>query len=161
MTVVYSPRDPVPVRLWGKDHWSTFAYLETRIVDHNGMPNLDHMRPDVDRHPAMGNRATANRSPDSMKKHPTRLKDANGKQLFLYDHDDWDCADDAEAAGFLVNNGSGINRMYALTDLGAEVASAIRQHKASGKNFHTFRWPVTEPKTLAEAHELVRSEVAA
>lgn len=142
MTVVYSPRDPVPVHLWGKDHWSTFAYLETRIVDHKGMPDLDHMRPDLVRHPAMGNRATLSGSQSSRKKYPTRLKAADGKNLFLYDHDDWDCADDAETAGFLVNNGSGINRVYAMTKLGAEVASVLRQHKSAGHNFHIFRWPV-------------------
>lgn len=31
------PRDKnVPVLLFGKDHWSTFAYIETRLVDHGG-----------------------------------------------------------------------------------------------------------------------------
>ncbi|KKN18694.1 hypothetical protein LCGC14_0953100 [marine sediment metagenome] len=151
MTVVYSPRDPVPVHLWGKDHWATFAYLETRIVDHNGMPDLDHMRPDLDRHPLMGNRATSSGSQSSREKHPTRLKDADGEALYLYDHDDWDCADDAEAAGFLVNKGSGINRMYALTDLGAKVASALRRHKSAGHNFHTFRWLVVPVPVKAAA----------
>lgn len=31
------PRDKyVPMALFGKDHWSTFAYVETRLVDHGG-----------------------------------------------------------------------------------------------------------------------------
>jgi hypothetical protein len=36
------PRDPVPIELWGKDHWTTLAYIETRCVDYDGVPNHDH-----------------------------------------------------------------------------------------------------------------------
>lgn len=44
---------PVPVEMWGKDHWSTFGYIETRCVDHDGVPDREHMRCDTDLHPGL------------------------------------------------------------------------------------------------------------
>lgn len=66
------PRDPVPVEKFGKDHWSTFAYIETRCVDYKGVPDRDHMRCDVDRHPGLVNRGSGG----SNQKYPTILKGA-------------------------------------------------------------------------------------
>ena len=74
---------PVPMAQWGKDHWSTFAYIETRCVDFDGVPCRDHMRCDLDRHPSLRHRGT------SENKYPTRLKGGQERQ----DHDDWDCID--------------------------------------------------------------------
>ena len=39
------------VSQFGKDHWSTFAYIETRCVDRKGRLEKRNMRCDVDRHP--------------------------------------------------------------------------------------------------------------
>lgn len=102
-------RDFVPMLMWGKDHWSTFAYVECRIVDHAGMLEHDHMRTDADRHPllmsAKRRALTANLTD---KEYPTRLKatavpDADGHFgiVVLPDHDDYDCLEDAIAAGLL------------------------------------------------------------
>ena len=41
----------VPMDRWGKDHWSTFMYVETRCVDHGGKLNHSHMREDGIQHP--------------------------------------------------------------------------------------------------------------
>lgn len=103
-------RDFVPVLMWGKDHWSTFAYVETRIVDYAGMLDHDHMRTDADRHPllmsAKRRALTANLTGP---KYPTKLKatavpDADGhySMVALPDHDDYDCLEDAIAAGLLI-----------------------------------------------------------
>lgn len=123
----------VPIEKWGKDHWSVFGYIETRIVDHKGMPDIEHMRVDTDLHPQFGNRACRD---TGNKRYPTRLND----DTTLHPHDDWSCLDDCEALGLLENIGTGINRVYKLTDRGSRCAAALRKHKANGGVFHTFRW---------------------
>jgi hypothetical protein len=117
----------IPVAQWGKDHWSTFAYIECRCVDDGGKPNIKHMRCDRDLHPQFSH------VPDALdKKYPTRYKGGE-----LIDHD-WSCLDDCEMAGLLENIGTGLNRVYRLTPLGRLVAAQLRQHKQDGKNFHDF-----------------------
>ena len=115
-----------PMHLWGKDHWSTLAYIETRIVDR------EHMRANPDLHPFFVNRAA--RSTD--RKYPTRLNDGSE----LHPHDDWSCLDDCEAVGLVENIGTGVNRAYRLTEEGERCTAALRKHKADGKRFHDFRW---------------------
>lgn len=104
-------RANVPIYLFGKDHWSTYAYVETRIVDYAGLLNHDHMRTDADRHPLMmGHKRTMARgaAQNNTRKHPTRLKartapDSDGKfgSVELPDHDDYDCLEDLVAAGLV------------------------------------------------------------
>lgn len=117
----------VPIERWGADHWSTFAYIETRIVDHKGCPNIPHMRCDGDLHPQFAHGGTTG------KKYPTRYKGGE-----LKDHDDWSCLDDCELIGLLENKGTGMNRVYKLTALGRLVAAQLRAHKAIEGSFATF-----------------------
>lgn len=121
----------VPMKDWGKDHWSTFAYIETRIVDYGGVPNREHMRCNAKIHPGLTN--SANRMFSSDKEYPTRLKTGQ-KQ----DHDDWSCLDDAESAGLLLNIGTGVNPVFKLTPLGQTVAAQLREFKAKGGQFRDF-----------------------
>lgn len=98
---------PVPVALFGKDHWSTFAYVETRIVDHAGMLDHNHMRCDADQHPLL--MSAKNRMITvGLSKYPTKLKSSttpNAEGVFgfaeLADHDDYDCLEDMITAGLL------------------------------------------------------------
>ena len=116
---------------FGKDHWSTFAYIETRCVDHKGLPKREHMRCHAGRHPLQ----------DHGHGHsPTRLK--NGE---IHNHDDWDCLDDCEREGLLNNLGSAANPYFVMTAKGHEVASQLRAHKAAGRNFCDFT-PRLEPQ---------------
>lgn len=124
--VVEEPR--VPIEQWGADHWSTFAYIETRCVDHGGAPDIRHMRCDSDRHPQFAHVV----SPGN-KKYPTRYKGGE-----LTDHDDWDCMDDCELLGLIENKGTGLHRVYKLTALGRMVAAQLRQHKMDKGTFATF-----------------------
>lgn len=114
----YKEGDFVPITAWGKDHWSTFGYLECRVVDNKGVLDFRHMR---------GQRGVKC-------KYPTRL--AFGVEL--KDHSDWDCLDDIEEAGLIVNHGSGINPLVQLTEKGLLVAAALRAHKATGGSFGNF-----------------------
>ena len=127
------PRDPVPMELWGKDHWSTLGYIETRCVDHGGEVENDRMRTDSDRYPALVGPRVAMLGP-SRKKYPTQL--AGGKKL--KNHDDWDCAADMEAAGLLKWEGTGLRPVFVLTKKGLQVSAQLREHKAGGGCFATF-----------------------
>ena len=127
----------VPVEKFGKDHWSTFVYLETRVVDHRGQPARQHLRIDANRHPGLAWRHLYSEDDPNKKKFPTRL--VGGEEL--HDHDDWDCAEDLEAAGLLEIHGTGLNPIIRLTDEGRTVASDLRRHKAAGRNFASYRSP--------------------
>lgn len=117
----FEPTDPewqvtsdpaVPMERWGKDHWSTFAFVETRIVDHRGVLDHDRMRTHANRHPMlMGAKSRVGRlgSSGDGSAYPTRLKRAlplgqvtgDPQPVELPHHDDYDCLDDAIAAGLL------------------------------------------------------------
>lgn len=134
------PRDPVPIEWWGKDHWNTLVYIETRCVDYDGVPNHDHMRIDIDRHDGMvGVRQGISSVIANNRKYPTRLRDG----IELMDHDDWDCAEDAEKLGLIINKGSGINPVYEMTDKGHALTARLRAHKSRGGNYSNF-----EPGTI-------------
>jgi hypothetical protein len=118
---------PIPIENWGRDHWSTFAYIETRIVDHKDVPQLEHMRCNNQIHGQLGHRGGCS------SRYPTKLREGEAT-----DHDDWSCLDDAEAAGLLENIGTDLNRVYKLTDKGFSVAGQLRRYKADDGNFATF-----------------------
>lgn len=66
-------RPAVTPATWGRDHWSTLAYIETRIVDHSGVPSREHMRCDPKRHPLLAHDGSRGGSPS-----PTRLTGGKG-----------------------------------------------------------------------------------
>lgn len=118
---------PIPIADWGRDHWSTFAYIETRIVDHKGVPQREHMRCNNKIHGQFGHRGGCSSL------YPTKLREGEAT-----DHDDWSCLDDAEAAGLLENISTGLHPVYKLTERGFAVAGQLRRHKAGDGNFSTF-----------------------
>ena len=70
----------VPPTDWGKDHWSTLAFLETAAVDNKGLVQNAHMRAHPRLHPKYAHTGSTG-------EYPTRLKDG----FELKDHDDWSC----------------------------------------------------------------------
>jgi len=124
----------ISIKDFGKDHWSTFAYIETLCVDSPnsegvGVINGRRMRCDTDRHPLLvgGLYSFAD------EKYPTRLRE--GKELS--NHDDWDCLEDLEREG-LLEIISLINGFVKLTEKGIKIAGELRGHKARGGTFSTF-----------------------
>jgi hypothetical protein len=118
----------IPVRQWGRDHWSLLLYLETVAVDHGGVigwgagQGFIRLRCDPGTHPLLcGPRLTA---PASCQ--PTRL--ANDERIEAYD--DWDCFDDLEAAGFVANVGTGTNPVVQFTDRGWTKVGELRRARA-------------------------------
>lgn len=122
----------ISMEKWGKDHWSTFAYIETLAVDNGGfaIPEHQRMRTNEKIHPHLVGTSLGN---SGGSQYPTRLKDGE-----IQGHDDWDCLDDAIEEGLLVDVGTGLNRCYKLTKYGQKVASALRTHKQEGKTFTEF-----------------------
>lgn len=118
----------IPVERWGKDHWSMLAYVETRAVDYGGKVDPRHLRENPLVSPPRGNPMPSN-------EHPTRLVDGEK----VSPHDDWCCIEDLIAFGLLVWEGTGANPIFRLTARGWAVVSALRQHKAKGGTFATFR----------------------
>lgn len=108
-------QEHVPVNRFGKDHWTTFGYIETRIVDYVGLLNLDHMRIDQGRHPMLATMRPRRLAGFDLSftatgdnQYPTRLKSEapnseTGRftMVNLDNHDDYDCVDDLVAAGLL------------------------------------------------------------
>ncbi len=153
---------PVPLSDWGRDHWSTFGYLETRVVDYGGVLNVEHMRCDPRLHPSFSNRANRDVRADTPR---TRL--AGDRTIEA--HDDWSCVEDAIELGLVSLVGSeaspaeirgalrapanvawrrnppdefmpGRSPRFALTERGQKAAAALRAHKGAGLSFSTFHW---------------------
>ena len=122
---------------WGKDHWSTFAYVETLCVEGIGgvgIPDKNKMRCDSSKHPGLiGSTNNMLGLYDDKTTYPTRLKTGE-----INNHDDWDCIDDMEEYGLIKTMGTGMNPAYLLTKIGSIVSHEIRVHKANGGNFSNF-----------------------
>ena len=94
------PEAPVSPARFGKDHWSTFAYVETRAVDYKGAVDHDHLRCAAARHPLLltaKRRAFAGEHPGA-DRYPTRLQEPREE---IAPHDDYDCMGDLVVAGLL------------------------------------------------------------
>lgn len=124
---------------FGKDHWSTFAYIETCCVDHKGIIEFSRMRTNEKTHPFYKDARSC--SFPWAESNGTRLKSYfQDNSLIDPEHDDWDCIDDLIDAGLLEWNGTGANPVFKLTKLGIKVAAKLREHKANGGYFANFEW---------------------
>ncbi len=120
---------------WGKDHWSTFAYIETRTVDYKGILNNRHMRANPRLHREFAHIQDG-------KDYPTIIKGGD----VIENHDDWSCLEDMVANDLVrvwvkqvetrVFNNS-LARVE-LTETGRWVANQLREHKAAGGMYATF-----------------------
>ena len=140
VTVVEDEREKqvgIPMSLWGKDHWSVFAYVHYLCVNHPGgfgEPEPEEVQANLNRHPQF----VLSRFGTVMDgaKWGIRLKD--GVELPGPDYDEYDCLDDAEREGLMDNKGTGLHRSYKMTNYGNEVAGELMAHKANGGNFADF-----------------------
>lgn len=123
---------PIPIELWGKDHWSVLAYVEARCVnttDGIGKPDPRNIQTNHHRHPFMGNLTDGSQ-------YSIRLK--GGKTLPGPDYDEWDVLDDLEHFGLIENVGSGINRAYRMQPLGNDLVGQLRTYKTQGGDYADF-----------------------
>ena len=136
---------------FGKDHWSLLAYVEHCCVNgRDGFGEIDRRR--VRCNPNTNHMLAGVYSNDTQWKlsYSTRLagffdfeerndpEKAIAAGLQLRDHDDWDCLDDLEAAGY-VEVLSLVNGFVKMTEKGCDVSAKLRAHKAAGGQFAGFR----------------------
>lgn len=140
--IQYKPNDQenyIPIEQWGADHWSTFAYLETCIVDGSGIIDNRKMRCNPRLHREFANIGRGELHDGS--RYPTRLKDDE-----IENHDDWSCLEDMVAAELIEAQWRRVNReiigggmaKVELTAKGWAVASQLREHKGRGGKFSKF-----------------------
>lgn len=142
---------------FGKDHWSMLAYIETCCVDgRDGVGTLDKRRVRCNEHNHPLNKGIYNSDAAWKPSYSTRLSGffdfpergdtdkAVAAGFQLQGHDDWDCLDDLDAAGYVevISMSNGFVRM---TISGCKVAALLREHKANGGMFAGFRIPASEP----------------
>lgn len=123
----------IPVDRWGRDHWSTFAYVCSCLFNRCEL-DTRRMRTDPVLHPGLGGvEPVFGRIVDGSV-YPTRLRDGETASP----HDDWSCLDDAEAAGLLANGGTGLHRAYRLTERGLAVHAELLAHLNDGGKVSAF-----------------------
>lgn len=144
-------REPVPREVWGKDHWSTLAYLETRCVDGGGLQIVSD--------PRMRARRRHFRLLQEFRysQQAMCMDTTNGTRccngVVLSDHDDWDCVTDFSAEGLLqqpveeLEFGDNVR----LNRRGLLLAGQLRTHKAVGGRFSTFEpnWSACDQQLAA------------
>ncbi len=132
----------IPMKKFGKDHWSLLAYIEYRVMNHNGVLDKAQLRI---KNPALQNTGqTFTMTQDWKPEYGSRLfgywnKDkSKNKELLISNHDDYDCLDDLEKAKLVKSFGTGLNPAYKLTKFGSKVMGELTLHKQDGKNFAEF-----------------------
>ncbi len=146
----------IPPVLWGKDHWTTLAYITLSIIDysaHGGCqvgydPRMRHNRRNFrvlaaeNPYPPQRNQGKHAHTPchghePMAEEHSSRLR--TGK--LARGHDDWDCIQDMVGMGLF--NLMGPEEMVPgkvlnLTLMGWRWITAVWQHKAAGGAYDTF-----------------------
>ena len=147
-----------PVEQFGKDHWSMLAYVEQCCVDgRDGLGTIDRRRVRCNQNTNPMLAAVYSSDTAWKLQYSTRLAgffDFEGRNdpekaiaagLQLRDHDDWNCLEDLEAAGY-VEVLSLVNGVVKMTEKGCGVAAKIRAHKAGGGQFASFY--LTQPNPV-------------
>lgn len=142
----------IAVDRWGKDHWSLLAYVETLCVDgKEGMGTIDRrrVRCNSGRRPMQGvfglgwKAAHGTRLDGFFDRAKSEGADAcSAAGLQLAEHDDWDCLEDMETAGY-VEILSAANGFVRLTPEGIRVGAKLRAHKAMGGMFANYKEPAS------------------
>ncbi len=137
---------------FGKDHWSLLAYIETLCVDSRvkGVGEIDkrRLRCNEKRHPVHAvnmNIANVRWKGDYGTRLSGFFRDSGttNKKRQIRSHDDWDCLEDFERLG-LIEIMSEVNGFVRLTDKGLSLALRVREWKAKGGHFGTFKYAEPE-----------------
>jgi hypothetical protein len=127
-----SENDFVPPELWGRDHYSTLAYVEARLVEGCYTVSFDPRMRQNRRHFRVLPGRKGQGVPMSPE-HGSRLADGT----YLPWHDDWCCVQDMLQAGLFEGDPDDwdAGMTLKLSDKGHAAAAALRKHKAEGGSF--------------------------
>lgn len=144
----FAPDDLIPVEYWGKDHYSTLAYVETIMVDCAAgfEVGLDpRMRANRRNFRVLLEGRRSPRRPSSTSWKMARTMDPKHTSFLKLgatseDHDDWSCLQDMAAAGLFTDKADCVEpgNMLHLSDLGKRFVTELREFKASGGSFGQF-----------------------
>lgn len=152
MSAVVELNGYVPLANFGKDHWSTLAYMETVMVDVGGFQIgadarmrsnrrnfrvMNELCPRPHRVKQTGKLAMVM----DREKHGSLLKDGT----VATNHDDWCCIQDMAEVGFFRANEKVVNAeaiepgvILHLSPAGRTAVELLRAHKAGGGTFANF-----------------------
>lgn len=125
----------IPLSNWGKDHWSTLAYIETVMIDRGVFPVAGDPR-------MRSNRRNYRIMPtDFGVCMPIDQGSVLSDGTIVKGHDDWCCIQDFAAEGLLNKKEEEIDlgAKLKLSDLGISLTHKLREHKLKGGTFATFK----------------------
>lgn len=145
----------VPMAQWGRDHWSTFAYLETVVVD-KGLFYVElnpRMRSSRRTHRVLAeSKGSLSAERQAGFDRCVTLARGEGSELAdgttIIGHDDWACVQDFANLGLLTHVQGGCvatpevvepEAALGLTPVGLALAAELRAHKAGGGSFKNFK----------------------
>lgn len=144
----------VALEKFGKDHWSTLAYAETVMVECKGFQvGFDpRMRQCRHHYRVMREQCRSPKRPTSAPDHRCMWKPEYATVLndgsMVEGHDDWHCIQDMINAGLFSLDGKAMEVgdcepgvVLHLSDLGRDYVNQLREHKARGGSFGTFKAP--------------------
>lgn len=150
--------------LWGRDHWSTLAYLDTVMTDCAGFEMGSDPRMRANRRntrvmaavprPKRVRNASAAMHPGGPSIAGTCLKDGQT----VAGHDDWNCVEDMARVGLFNLGPLGLapGKVLKLSRLGQAVVARLRAHKQGGGQFAQFdiaMVPEATPESLVPPPE--------
>lgn len=126
----------VPTELWGRDHWSTLAYIEAKLVDGDYSVKFDpRMRQGRRNFRVLSKGRGCAGGVVMQPEHGSRLSDGT----ILPWSDDWACVQDMLADGLFEDGEWDTGFPLKLTEKGYAVAAALRKHKAEGGTYSNFK----------------------
>jgi hypothetical protein len=143
--MTFSASQIIPMEQFGKDHWSTLAYIETVMVECAGFQvGFDgRMRQGRRNFRVIKEECPLPKRPNRCKmaivmepQWSTRLR--NGS--LIDGHDDWHCVQDLAEAGLLEGEVEP-GKTLQLTEQGKQVVGLLRDHKRNGGSYSTFTVP--------------------
>lgn len=147
---VYLKDEYIPMAMWGKNHWSALAYIETVMVECGGFEvgfdarmtqNRRHFRVMAEQNPTPkrpGRSISMSFASPMAPEYSTTLNDGQR----VDGHDDWCCVGDFAASGLLKAEHFEPKDVLHLSELGQKICAQLRAHKQGGGNFAEFRYTV-------------------
>ncbi len=143
-TLMASSFDRISLAEFGRDHWSTLAYLENIMVEYGECQvDLDpRMRTNRKHYRLLAERKHLARHVGTKWRLAQAMRPEHGSRIsggrVVTNHDDWDCVEDLIAAGLLMAKSPHNRPTLYLTPLGDRVAAALREHKRRGGTWSAF-----------------------